>query len=241
MIRVYPDDAALAQASAEHFVENAKKAVAERGIFSVALSGGHTPAAAFRLLAAEPLASEVPWERVHVFWGDERTVPNSDPNSNEKMAREALLNAVPIPPQNIHPMYNGGTNVEAAADYDSLLHSFFLSTDRLFDMVMMGMGPDGHTLSLFPGAANIDATSLVIPTSTDVWPVHDRISLSAKAVAMSREVVVAAAGADKAVMVKAIIDDNADYPLSQVLRKCSNVVWMLDEAAASGLKHKSSH
>ena len=236
MIRVFKNEEALSQGMAECFVTAAAGAIAERGRFSVALSGGHTPARAYRLLTAEPYVGRVDWPKAHFFWGDERNVPNTDPDSNEKMAREAFLNSPFVDPDTIHPMFGGGTNVEAAAAYEALLRTFFGDTGPLFDIVMLGMGPDGHTLSLFPGAGNLDSPAWVIPASTDVWAVHDRITLTPLTVSLSREVVLEIAGADKAEMVKAIIEDGADYPLGAVVRRCANVTWLLDEGAASLLQ-----
>lgn len=233
MIRVFPDLDAMSLAAAEAFVASARSAISERGRFAVALSGGHTPAAAYRLLAAEPLVSQVDWSKVHAFWGDERNVPNTDPDSNEKMAREAFLSSVPIPEGNIHPMFTKGTNAEAAESYEGLLKSFFGEKGPLFDLVLLGMGPDGHTLSLFPGAGNLDSEKWVIPAETDVWAVHDRITLTAKAVSLCRAVVLEVGGEDKAKMVKEIIEERADYPLGVVVRGCKDVTWLLDKGAAS--------
>ena len=230
MIRVFDDATALSRGCAQDFVDTANTAIAERGRFAVALSGGHTPEAAFRLLATPEFSSQLDWSKVHVFWGDERNIPNTDPSSNEHMAREAFLNSVPIPAGNIHPMFNGGTNADAASAYEALLHSFF-GEGPLFDMVMLGMGPDGHTASLFPGA-DLSSEALVVPAWTDVWSVRDRITLTVKAISLARKVAVAAASDDKAEMVKAIAEDHADYPLTHVLSKCTNLTWMLDKGAA---------
>ncbi len=233
MIRVFPDLGAMSAAAAETFVSLASAAIADRGRFAVALAGGQTPAEAYKLLSTEPLISRVDWSKVHAFWGDERNVPNTDKDSNEKMARETLLSLVPISDENIHPMVTGGSNVEAAASYEAFLKSFFGENGPLFDLVMLGMGPDGHTLSLFPGAGDLDSDRWVIPSTTDVWAVHDRITLTARAVSLSRAVMLEVGGQDKAKMVKEVIEEGADYPLAVVLRRCKNVTWLLDEGAAS--------
>jgi 6-phosphogluconolactonase len=238
LICTFANEEALSQGMAEQFASSAEQAIAERGRFAVALSGGHTPTRAYRLLTAEPYVGRIDWSKVHIFWGDERNVPNTDPNSNERMALESLLSGILISSENIHPMFNGSTNVAAAAAYEAILRSFFGDNGPLFDMVMLGMGPDGHTLSLFPGAGNLDSSAWVIPAQTDVWAVHDRITLTPRAVSMSRQVVLEIGGADKAEMVKAILEENADYPLGVVVRGCEDVVWLLDEPAAALLTQK---
>ena len=152
-IRIYPDTDHLARAAAEGFVALAAEAVGrrlpDRGQFSVALAGGSTPRAAYALLAAE----EVDWSRVHVFWGDERCVPPDHPDSNYRLAREALLDHVSLPAGNVHRM-RGEMEPEAAAQaYAAELRAFFGTQWPSFDLVLLGMGNDGHIASLFPGSA----------------------------------------------------------------------------------------
>lgn len=233
MLQVYPDKAALGAALAERFVASARAALAARERFSVALAGGKTPEGAYKLLAKEPLCDKVDWSKVHVFWGDERNVPCEDPNSNEGTARRALLDFVPVPVAQIHPMYIGGTSADAASAYDRLLHAFFGDEGATFDLVMAGMGPDGHTLSLFPGAGNLEDPRWVIATETDVFAVHDRISLTPACVALAREVVFAVAGADKAPRVASCVGGDTSLPAGYLATRSANVTWMLDAEAAS--------
>ena len=150
-VQVLEDPVALAASAAQHFVTLAGQAIAATGRFSVALSGGSTPEAMHRLLAQAPLVDRVDWPRVHVFWGDERFVPPDDPASTLRMARETLLDHIPLPVENIHPVSTTGTTPAAAArQYAQTIIDFFGPGKPQFDLILLGMGPDGHTASLFP-------------------------------------------------------------------------------------------
>ena len=152
-IKIVPDSATLAQFAAQEFHRLAEAAVQERGHFSVALSGGNTPRAVYSLLASEH--KELPWDRIHIFFGDERHVPPDHPDSNFRMAREALLNKVPIPEKNIHRVHAELDAEAAAAEYEQQLVNFFHLRNHewpRFDLIFLGIGEDGHTASLFPGS-----------------------------------------------------------------------------------------
>ena len=152
-VRIFPDSRRLAIVAVEHFVALAGEAIAARGLFAVALAGGSTPRAAYMLLATEEYAVRVDWGRVHVFWGDERCVPPAHMDSNYRMARETLLDGVPLPAQNVHRMHGEMIPEDAASDYEKTLRLFFGDDLPRFDLVLLGMGSDGHTASLFPGMA----------------------------------------------------------------------------------------
>jgi len=151
----------LAQAAAEQFVTLAQEAIARRGRFSVALAGGSTPRCTYTLLGHEPFASQVDWTHVHIFWGDERCVPPDHPESNYRMARETLLDRLPIPAANVHRIPCEQAPEQAATAYEATLRAFFTEGETpsegnptpRFDLVLLGMGEDGHTASLFPGTA----------------------------------------------------------------------------------------
>ena len=157
-VRVFADAAALSEAAAVLFVQEAKTAVSAHNRFLVALSGGTTPAAMFRLLATPPLSNQVPWPQTHLFWGDERLVPPDDPGSNYGQAHELLLRHVPIPPENIHRAKGELSPAAAVADYAAQLAAM-AENGRFFprfDLAIMGLGSDGHTASLFPGPAQAE-------------------------------------------------------------------------------------
>jgi len=150
-VRILPDAKRLAIATAENFVALAGEAIAARGLLSVALAGGSTPRAAYALLATEEYAVRVDWSRVHVFWGDERCVPPDNTDSNYRIARETLLDSVPLSAQNVHRVRGEMAPEDAASDYGKTLRLFFGDDLPCFDLVLLGMGSDGHTASLFPG------------------------------------------------------------------------------------------
>src|SRR5262245_29806910 len=150
-IRVLPDPAALADSAARQFVERCQAAIDARGSFSVALSGGSTPRDLHLRLASPPLAQQVDWAHVHVWFGDERCVPPDDPQSNYRMAYETLLSKVPIPPRQVHRMHGELPPDQAADEYEHDLRDFFKDEPPSLDLILLGMGDNGHTASLFPG------------------------------------------------------------------------------------------
>src|SRR5215472_5551805 len=157
---VFPSAEAVTRAAADRFASVAAESIAARGRFSVVLSGGSTPRGAYQLLANEPYAHQIDWARTFIFFGDERCVPPDHPDSNFRMANEALLSRVPIPPGNIKRMAGEGDPNASAAAYEADLRAWFGRADwpRL-DLVFLGMGDDGHTASLFPGSAALQETA----------------------------------------------------------------------------------
>jgi len=221
-IAVVPDPAALAQEAARRFTRLAKEAVENRGHFSAALSGGSTPGRLYRRLAEDPHREEMPWEYVHLFWGDERCVAPEHPGSNFRLANEALISHVPIPPGNVHRV-RGELEPEAAAqNYAAELHAFFGASWPRFDLVLLGLGQDGHTASLYPGSRALEETRrLVIPVEAPPdAPVKQRITLSLPAINNASNVMFLVSGAGKARILKKIIteseEENATYPASMV-------------------------
>ncbi|MBU2550478.1 MAG: 6-phosphogluconolactonase, partial [Proteobacteria bacterium] len=155
-LRMFDDLEHLSRAAAEVVVREAGRAVEARGRFLLVLSGGGTPARLYGILGESPLREAVPWDRVHVFWGDERCVPADHPDSNYALAQKTLLDRVPCPEAHVHRMA-GELGARAAADrYEMELRDFFAPGGPEFDLVLLGMGPDGHTASLFPGQEVLD-------------------------------------------------------------------------------------
>ena len=150
MIKVYPDQEAISRAAAQLVVEQAAQAVKARSRFTLVLSGGRTPRRLYEILAQPPFRTQIAWEKVHIFWGDERCVPDDDPRSNARLARQAWLDHVPIPPKQIHAIEGNLAPEAAAKDYEALLRTFFAGRQPRFDLVLLGLGEDGHTASLFP-------------------------------------------------------------------------------------------
>lgn len=236
VINVVKDGEALAQRAAERFVSLAQDAVKEKGKFSVALSGGSTPQRLHALLAQAPLKDKVDWSNVHIFFGDERFLPPDDPDSNYYMAQETLLEAVPIPDEQIHPFITEGINAgEAAEFYAKDLQAFFGDMPE-FDLIFLGMGPDGHTASLFPGFPQVTN-----PPDTLVAPVFDapkapptRLTLTLKTLNAAKNVLFLVGGDSKAETVAKIFNEDAVFPAALV-QPSGKLEWLLDEAAAKDL------
>jgi 6-phosphogluconolactonase len=229
LIRVLPDQTSLAAAAAEAF---AAAASASDGAFRVALSGGNTPKALYALLAAEPLRARVPWSRVEVFFGDERCVPPDHPDSNFRMAEEVLLSRVPLEPSRIHRVRTELAPEEAARRYSDELRG------PRFDWIFLGLGPDGHTASLFPGSAAVNELKV---RATSVWVEEKkshRVTITRPVIDAAKKVVFVVAGADKAEMVRRVVEEPADpaFPASLVAPTGGDLIWLLDAAAASLLK-----
>lgn len=234
-VRVFATAGEVADAAAQSIAALAREAIAARRVFHIALAGGSTPKAAYERLAAMP---GVDWPNIHCWFGDERCVPADHEHSNERMARAALLSRVAIPPANIHRVKTELAPARAAADYERELRS--ATGGRGLDLVLAGVGGDGHTLSLFPGSpALAESTAWVVAThAPPASPVRDRVTLTYPAVAAARRVMFLVTGPDKAAVAAEIIDHPpgaADHPAGR-LRAKEGVEWLLDAGAASRLK-----
>jgi 6-phosphogluconolactonase len=233
MIESFPTPEILADAVARHIVARAAEAVAATGRFTLALAGGSTPRAAYAQLATDAFAHRVEWGRVHVLWGDERCVPPDDPRSNYRMAKEALLDRVPIPAQRIHRIRGEDDPEKAAAEYEGELRAL-LGREGL-DLALLGMGEDGHTASLFPGQAAVHETArwvLAVPTpDATMW----RITLTPALLNQARNVTFVVAGAGKAERLQQVLQGpfTPDLLPAQAIRPVEGqLTWMVDETAA---------
>lgn len=238
MIRVFNEPEALSLGAAEFFAGIAKAAVAGRGQFSVALSGGGTPRRTYELLAQPPCREEVDWPKTHVFWGDERCVDPDSPHSNARLAREALLDHVPIPAEQLHPMDCGPTPEAGAQGYEALLRDFFNGREPRFDLILLGLGDNGHTASLFPGDPVLNELHRwVAPVYVAEQDLH-RLTLTAAFINQAREVAFLVAGAAKAAVVRQVLQDPRDplrLPAQLIQPEPGNLHWLLDKAAAGAL------
>jgi 6-phosphogluconolactonase len=240
-LRVYRDANALARALAELFVATGRMAATERGSFHVALSGGNTPRSAYQLLGQEPLRDELSWSDVFIYFGDERCVPPDDEQSNYFMARRAFLDAVGIPHSNVHRIHGEVDPGHAANEYASILRTD-LGNAPQFDLVLLGLGPDGHTASLFPGTPpDIDDGSLVkavYAQSQMMW----RVTITPKVINLARTVAFAVSGASKAQILAEVYEgpiDPVKYPAQVVDPSSGRLIWLVDELAAGMLKHRN--
>lgn len=233
MIEIFPSPEALADAVARQVVAQGARAISATGRFTLALSGGSTPRAAYSRLATGDLVHQVDWRLVHVFWGDERCVPPDDPRSNYRMAKEALLDRVPIPAHQIHRIRGEDDPEQAAAEYERELHAL-LGGEGL-DLVLLGLGEDGHTASLFPRQASVhERTRWVVavpaPEAT-MW----RITLTPAVLNTARNVTFVVSGASKAARLQQVLRGpfTPDALPAQAIRPLQGrLTWMVDEAAA---------
>jgi 6-phosphogluconolactonase len=235
---VVADEAALDRAVAEHFVAAAGQAIAARGSFAVALSGGTTPKAVYALLAVEPLRSAVDWANVRFFFGDERCVPPSDAESNFKSADDGLLQPLGVPARRIFRMRGEDEPAVAAREYATVLREE-LGPSPVFDLVMLGMGPDGHTASLFPGSDPFaDDDALVRAPYVAKFATY-RITLTPRVINAARDVAFATAGEVKAAALAAVLEgprDPVGHPAQVVAPHDGTLTWYVDEAAAAQLQ-----
>lgn len=236
-VRVLAGPGELARAAADELLA----AAYDRDRFTVALSGGSTPRALYRLLAGDPYRDRLRWDGIHFFWGDERHVPPDHPDSNFRMAREALLDHVPVPPGNIHRIAAEEPDAAvAAARYEAELRAFFhLSPGEppRFDLVLLGLGADGHTASLFPGTAAVHETEkLVVAVWVEAQKAF-RITLTPAVLNAAARVIFLVSGEEKAAALAGVIGSGgARYPAQVVRPENGAVSWLVDCAAARELE-----
>jgi 6-phosphogluconolactonase len=235
-VRVFADAAELARAAAEEISSRILETLRDHDRFAWALAGGSTPRTLYRLLASDPYRRRLPWQALHFFWGDERHVPPDDPQSNYRMARETLLDAVPVPPGNVHRIAAEEPDAERAARlYEAELRAFFALAPAewpRFDLVLLGLGPDGHTASLFPGSAAVrERERLVVAPWVEAQQAF-RITLTPPVLSRARGAIFLVSGAEKAAALRAVVAGEPDpdrYPAQMV---AGNRWWMVDRAAA---------
>lgn len=232
-VQVYENPGELAEAAARGFAATAAEAIEERGRFAVVLAGGSTPKAAYEILARD-YADRVDWSRVHVFFGDERTVPPEHEDSNYRMAREALLDHVPV--GGVHRMQAELPPDEAAAAYEEELRAFFRTEEFPdFDLILLGIGGDGHTASLFPETSALEIHDRWVVANPVLKLETTRITLTVPVINAARAVYFLVAGEGKAEALREILGgapDPREYPAS-LIQPSNGPEWMLDRAAAS--------
>jgi len=236
-VEILQDPQDLARRVAERFVRAAIAAGRNRKRFTVALAGGSTPKAAYQMLASQEFARQINWESVHFWWGDERCVPPEDPQSNYRMAKESLLDRVPVVEEQVHRIKGEERPLQAAAGYDRALHDNFELNDGL-DLILLGMGEDGHTASLFPGQAAVrEKVRWVMAesiTALGAW----RVTLTPAFIKRSREVIFVVSGSDKAARLNQVLHETAESepsPAGMIAREAKRVRWLVDRAAAASL------
>ena len=242
MIWLYDDYEALSNAAAGIFVQQARQAMQMKGWFAVALSGGHTPQRTYELLAQPPYRDQVAWRQVHIFWGDERCVPHGDPRSNTRMVRQALLDQVPIPTSQIHPISCGPAAREGADDYEAVLREFFGHQPPRFDLVFLGLGENGHTASLFPGSQVLEEKEHWVSEIYVAEQDLHRVTLTALLINQAAVVVFLVSGAQKAAIVKEVLEGPVDphrLPAQMIKPAIGEVHWLIDQEAGALLTRQA--
>ncbi|MGK6350181.1 6-phosphogluconolactonase [Parapedobacter sp. DT-150] len=238
MIRKFDDLQLLNAEAAQLFVQAAKEAIAQKGHFTVALTGGSSPVGLYQLLASEPCRSQVQWEQIYVFWGDERWVPLDDERSNARMAFDTLLNQVPVPQAQIFPMWAAGISPEEfAREYERTLR-LHLHPDGEFDLVLLGMGADGHTASWFPHTGVLhEQGKWVVAYYLHAQDMY-RITLTVPLINRAARLAIIAYGASKADALYEVLKGARNieqYPAQLLDSSDERVTWLVDTAAAARL------
>lgn len=231
---ILTDVNALARAAVDIFVEQAQSALRAKGRFAVALSGGSTPRAVYKLLADAPLA----WENIHLFWGDERCVPPDHADSNFRMTTESLLMRVHIPPENVHRIQGELAPELAAARYEQELRAFFGDVPR-FDLILLGLGDDGHTASLFPESPALHERTrwaAAVAHETPPPPLVPRVTLTLSVLNAARQVVFLVSGGGKAARLAEVLRASMaspSLPASMIQPDNGEILWLIDQSAAT--------
>ncbi len=242
-VRVFQDLDDLSRAAAEFFKKIAQESIVAQGRFAAALSGGSTPRRFYSLLGSPSYGDAMDWSRIHIFWADERCVPQDLPESNYKLAHDAFLTSVPLPAENIHRIRGEEGPEEAAQAYEYELRGFINGPGIVaLDLVILGTGEDGHTASLFPGSdALLERTRLAVPVFFE-QPKINRVTLTLPVLNHAAQVLFLASGRAKANIVRDILEggDTQHYPAGQVRPVSGDVTWFIDRQAAGKLTNYGS-
>jgi 6-phosphogluconolactonase len=237
-VLVFDTPEQVAQAAAERFVDYSAASIRDHGSFSVALAGGSTPRRAYELLGSDEFKNRVDWQLVHLFFGDERMVPPDSPESNYRMVNEALLSRVSLPPQNVHRMNGEIAPPDSAELYEAELKLFFATAWPRFDLILLGMGDDGHTASLFPGGAALNETAKWVVVTRHPQSGQARLTFTLPVINQAARVVFLVTGKKKAAPLVRILHGDAaneELPARKVTPVNGVLEWLVDRSAASDL------
>jgi 6-phosphogluconolactonase len=241
-VRILQDAAAIAKRAAEEFIKSANTAAKAKGTFSASLSGGSTPKALYALLASDALRRQLPWDKMQLFFGDERHVEPTHPDSNFRMANEAMISKAPLKPEQVHRIKAENPDTEQAArEYEQELLSHFHLADGQappFDLVLLGMGNEGHTLSLFPGTRALRDNGRLVMRNWIGKLYAERVTLTAPAVNNAVLVIFMVAGADKALALKGVLEgpyEPEQLPAQLIDPRHGKLLWLVDTAAGGML------
>ena len=237
-VKIFESAGQVAQAAAGHFAATCNEALAGRGRFTVALSGGSTPKILYQLLAdpIEPFRDQIAWEKIHFFWSDERHVPPDHPESNYRVANEAMLSRVPVVRDRVHRVLSENPNAtEAAERYEQILTEVTKESLPRLDLILLGLGSDGHTASIFPGSEVLrEKKRLIAAPWVEQFKAY-RITMTLPLLNNGASVVFLVCGPEKAAIVKEVLEGRDRYPAQAVKPANGELLWMLDQAAATEL------
>ncbi len=235
VVRIFRGIGALIKAAADLFADTARNSVASRGRFVVALSGGQTPKNAYQLLAGTTYSERIPWEQTHIFWGDERCVPRDDPKNNARMAFDTLLNYVPIPRSNIHPIPSEESSEKCADAYEKLLRDFFQDQPPRFDLIFLGLGENGHTASLFPNTPILSEQKRWVRHLYLAEQNMYRVSLTSVIINQATLIAFLAYGGNKSHILQQVLAGpfQPQHLPAQLIRPVQgDLLWLVNESAA---------
>jgi 6-phosphogluconolactonase len=234
---ICPDLESLSREAARRLLAAVREIRKEpRTPFRLALAGGSTPRRLYELLAGSEFREKIPWSQLHFFWGDERMVPHDHPQSNYRMAQEALLKHVPVPRANLHPIPTQASPEEAALAYENDLRQHFGRGLPVLDLILLGLGGDGHTASLFPGAGALEEKQRLAVAHRPGLKGFDRVTLTLPLLNNARRVFFLVAGESKATALQAALAGDGQLPAQQVAPRKGELIWLVDAAAASRLE-----
>lgn len=239
-VSVFSDEMQLSAAAAELILDVSRRSIEKTGRFVMALSGGKTPSFLYNLLAHPPYYKELQWKNMFIFWSDERCVPADDAQNNSHMAREMLLDHVSIPAENIFPVQVQMEPEKAAIQYENMIKAFFKEELPAFDLVLLGMGEDGHTASLFPGTSISTGSTELINAVTKPGEKNQRITFTPSLINNAKEILILVSGKNKSDVLKKVLEEKNknNFPVS-LIRPIGKLLWYVDAAAASKLKSKN--
>ncbi|MEO8109399.1 MAG: 6-phosphogluconolactonase [Ginsengibacter sp.] len=238
-LKIYNTDEELGDGLAIWLCNLVQSTLLNQEFFTLVLSGGDTPKLLFKKLSSEKYVDKINWKRVHIFWGDERALPFSDERNNAKMAFDYLINAIDIPAAQIHKIRTDIEPIFSAKEYEKILHTYFGNTNKSFDLVLLGVGDDGHTLSVFPGSAILERHGAWVESVYNEKQQMYRITLTPEIVNRASNIAFMVKGANKSSVLKRIIEgpyEPKTLPAQTIKPEDGELYWFIDEDAAKDLK-----
>jgi 6-phosphogluconolactonase len=236
-IQIYPDLETISRKAADMFLQMSGTYITDKGRFAVALSGGSTPKGFYELLGTEPYSRCIAWHNIHFFWADERCVPPVHKDSNYRLAYDTFLSKVPLPKENIHRIRGENEPHQEAMEYEQDIRRFFSEAEfPVFDLILLGIGEDGHTASLFPGSQIVKEEEPIVAFVTEKAQKHSRITLTLRVLNYAGNILVLVSGEKKAMVVKKVVEErDPSLPASLLTKGKGQIFFLLDRDSAQFL------